>query len=115
MITFALGTIYILGNLSVITYYLRERRDSFNWLTHGVFPIATSIAMIVLFYKSLNPFPPAPFKWGPIVVGVWAVLGIAVVAFLAATRQGEMAPGGRPSRGRSDPRQPEELAHRPLD
>ena len=30
MITFALGTIYILGNLSVITYYLREKRDSFN-------------------------------------------------------------------------------------
>ena len=69
--------------------------------------------MVVLFYKSLNPFPLALFKWGPIVVGVWAVLGIAVVALLADTRQGE--PGSRrPAARRTNARRPpEELAHRP--
>jgi amino acid transporter len=112
MITFALGTIYILGNLSVITYYLREKRDSFNWLTHGLFPVATSIAMVVLFYKSLNPFPPAPFKWGPIVVGVWSVLGIAVVALLAMLgKESWLQAAGRAADER--PETPEELAHRP--
>jgi amino acid transporter len=112
MITFALGTIYILGSLSVITYYLREKRDQFNVLTHGVFPVATSVAMVILFYKSLNPFPPAPFKWGPISVFVWAIAGVILVAVLAMLgKESWLQAAGRAADER--PESPEELAHRP--
>lgn len=112
MITFALGTVYILGSISVLVYYWRERRSEFNWFTHGLFPVVSTIAMIILFYKSLNPFPPAPFKWGPIVVGVWAVLGVLLVAFLAATgREQWLSAAGQAAEER--PETPEELAHRP--
>ena len=70
MITFALGTIYILGSVSVLVYYLREKRDQLQ-LAHAraCSRSRRRSRWSILFYKSLNPFPPAPFKWGPIVVG----------------------------------------------
>jgi amino acid transporter len=112
MITFALGGIYMLGSLSVLVYYWREKRSEFNFFLHFVFPVVSIGAMLVLWYKSLNPFPPAPFKWGPITTFVWAIAGIVLLVVLAATgREKWLASAGQAVEER--PETPEELAHRP--
>ena len=96
MITFALGAIYMLGSLAVLKYFWTEKRDEFNPILHGLFPLISICAILILWYKSLNPLPAAPFKWGPVTAFVWFGLGIVVVAVLAADRQGALGrDGGR--------------------
>jgi amino acid transporter len=111
MITYALGTIYILGNFGVIVYYWREKRKEFNVVLHLLFPIVSSIAMGIVFVKSLQPFPAAPFKWGPISTFVWAGLGILLLIVLAVTgKESWMARAADSVEERLET--PEELAHR---
>jgi amino acid transporter len=112
MITFALGAIYVLGSVAVLKYFWTEKRDEFNWVLHGLFPLVSICAIAILWYKSLNPFPPAPFKWGPVTAFVWFGLGIIVVALLAATgkeRWAETAASAVDDR----PETAEEIATRP--
>jgi amino acid transporter len=112
MITFALTIIYIFANLGVVLYFWRERRSEFNFVRHGLFPIASSIALVILDYKSLNPFPAAPAKYGPIVVGIWIVLGVLLIAYLRASgKEGWLMRATQAANER--PETPEELAHRP--
>jgi hypothetical protein len=112
MITFALGAIYVLGNVAVLLYYTREKRDEFNIILHGVFPVVSSVAVGIIWWESLHPFPVAPFKWGPITTFVWAGIGVVIVAVLALMGKEEwLAAAGRAAEER--PETPEELAHRP--
>jgi amino acid transporter len=112
MITFALGAIYALGSFAVLKYFWTERRSEFNWILHGVFPVVSIAAIALLWYKSLNPWPAAPFKWGPVTAFVWFGLGIIVIAILAATgKEAALADAGAAVDER--PETPEELAHRP--
>jgi amino acid transporter len=112
MITFALGAIYILGNVAVLLYYTREKRSEFNFILHGVFPVVSSVAVAIIWWESLHPFPVAPFKWGPITTFVWAGIGVVIVAVLALMGKEEwLAAAGRAAEER--PETPEELAHRP--
>jgi amino acid transporter len=112
MITFALGAIYVLGAVAVIKYFWTEKRSEFNPLLHGVFPLTSIVAIALLWYKSLNPFPPAPFKWGPVTAFVWFGLGIVVIAVLAATgKERVLAAAGTAVEERLET--PEEIATRP--
>ena len=65
MITFALGAIYMLGSLAVLKYFWTEKRDEFNPILHGLFPLVSICAILILWYKSLNPLPAAPVQVGP--------------------------------------------------
>ena len=112
MITFALGTIYILGSLSVINYYLREKRDQFNVLMHGVFPIATSIAMVDPLLQVAQPVPAGALQVGPdhgLRLGDRRMIVVALLAFLG--KESWLQAAGRAADER--PESPEELAHRP--
>ena len=112
MITFALSTIYALGNLGVLLYYYRERRREFNPILHGLFPIVSTVALGILVWKSLHPFPVAPFKWAPIIVAAWMIAGIVLLVVLNMTgREGWLKTAGSAAEER--PETPEELAHRP--
>jgi amino acid transporter len=112
MITFALGGVYMLGSLAVLVYYGWRKRDEFNPILHGVFPIVSLVAMGILWYKSLRPWPPAPFHYGPISAFVWMGAGVVLVAVLAFLgKEDWLAAAGRAVDER--PETPEELAHRP--
>jgi amino acid transporter len=112
MITFALGAIYMLGSLAVLKYFWTERRDEFNPILHGLFPLISICAIAILWYKSLNPWPAAPFKWGPVTAFVWFGLGIVVVAVLAFTGKERWAETAAAA-VQEGPETPEELATRP--
>ena len=71
--------VYVMANIGVVNYYWRERRQEFNWIYHFVFPVGTSLILIYSVYASFNPLPAYPYNLTPVVVGVWLVLGIAIL------------------------------------
>ena len=75
--------VYVMANVGVVLYYWRERRQEFNWIYHFVFPVGTSIILLYSVYASFNPLPAAPYNLTPVVVGVWLLLGIAVLVMLS--------------------------------
>jgi amino acid transporter len=81
ILTLALVLIYSAGNLGAFLYYLRERREEFNLLLHGALPLFATVAVLWVGFKSLvpPPDPPSPLIYAPWIVGVWLVLGIAVL------------------------------------
>jgi amino acid transporter len=82
---FAAIFIYIAANVG-LTYYMWSRHPAgFRWRQHGVYPIVSTIALLILCYKSLVPLPDFPVRWAPIIVAVWMVFGLALVIVLFAT------------------------------
>jgi amino acid transporter len=81
ILTLALVLIYSAGNLGAFLYYFQERRDEFNLLLHGVLPALATVAVLWVGFKSVvpPPDPPSPLTYAPWIVGVWLVLGIAVL------------------------------------
>ena len=75
--------VYVMANVGVVLYYWRERRQEFNWIYHFVFPVGTSIILLYSVYASFNPLPAAPYNLTPVAVGVWLLLGIAVLVVLS--------------------------------
>jgi len=66
----------------VVVYYWRHRRSEFNWLLHFIFPVGTSAVLIYSLIKSFSPFPASPNNWSPFIVGIWMLIGVAILAIL---------------------------------
>ncbi len=75
--TFALAIVYIVSNIGLIRFYWREHRDEFNWFKHVVVPVFGIIMLLVLVVFSLKDIA-FPIIIAPIVVVVWAVIGVIV-------------------------------------
>jgi amino acid transporter len=83
--------IYIVINISSIGYYLRKRRDEFNWLLHLVLPAIGALILIPVLaaalgvgssvLKFVSPLP-SPISYAGLAVGIWYVLGLAYLAYL---------------------------------
>jgi amino acid transporter len=101
---------YIAVNLAVIGFYLRERRDEFNFIKHLIVPILGVIAMvpavlsviggltIPILNVELPPYETSLRFTAPI-VAVWIAIGIVVFVWLwmsnraALSRMGEIFGG----------------------
>jgi amino acid transporter len=83
--------VYIAVNLSCTLYYARFRRAEFNWLLHGVIPIAGSLLLIPVVLTALGigqsvfhfiaPLPYPVSLCGPI-LGSWFVAGLIYLSYL---------------------------------
>ena len=81
--------IYMLVNLSCLIFYWRHRRQDFNWLLHGVIPVAGIIAFIPAFFAAAGfkvfsfilPLTP-PLSYAGIAAAAWVVLGLIYLAVL---------------------------------
>ena len=80
MFTFALIPVYIAANVGVFVFYRREHPDEFNVLAHVLVPIASSAALVLVGWYSLNPLPDYPISLAAPIVGGWLVVGIVVLA-----------------------------------
>jgi amino acid transporter len=74
--------IYVSANFAVAFYYLRFRRDEFNWLLHIGFPVISTAALVYVTIKSFQPFPSFPYNYAPLIDGAWLAIGIAILAVL---------------------------------
>jgi amino acid transporter len=83
--TLAYVVVYFLGNVGVVRFFGRRDTAPFNWVLHGLFPVVSSVALVWVAYKSLNPLPAAPVRYAPIVAGLWLVFGLLVLWTLQRT------------------------------
>jgi amino acid transporter len=99
MIGYVVLAIYTLGNIAAFMLYRRERRNEFNWVLHGLFPLLSTLGMVAVLLFSLNfiggeplqwqpqlwTLPPEPFNIPVVFVGVWILVAIAVVVVMHYT------------------------------
>jgi amino acid transporter len=74
--------VYSMGNIGVFYHYWRHRRSEFNWILHFIFPLGTTAVLVYSLVKSFSPFPASPNNWSPLIVGLWMVLGVAILVIL---------------------------------
>jgi amino acid transporter len=79
--------IYVNANLAVALYYLKQRRDEFNWLLHIVFPVISTAALVYVTIKSFQPFPVFPYNYAPLIDGIWLAIGVIILITLWARRK----------------------------
>ena len=88
VITYTLTVIYSLANVGVFWHYWTQRKAEFNVFRHGFLPLATTVALLTVCYKSFKANPAAPFKYAlPAAVG-WVLLGAVVTTISAARDKG---------------------------
>ena len=99
LIGYVVLLIYTLGNVAAFMLYRRERQSEFSWVLHGLFPLLSTLGMLAILLFSLNivggdplafqpdkwKLPDAPFNIAVIFVGVWTLIGIAVLVYMRAT------------------------------
>jgi amino acid transporter len=94
LFTIALMIVYIMTNVSCFALYFRKYRDEFNVWSHLVIPILGTMAMLAPLAAALIPdivFGPENANVYPVTLGlpitiIWFVLGLAMYAWLRATR-----------------------------
>jgi amino acid transporter len=116
MQTLGLIIVYGMGNIGVMLFYRRFRRESFSVWLHGVIPVLTTAALVWVFFKNvqtLHPFNPSTDNdYAPLVVIIWAVAGLGIVLWASRTgREGWLKKAGESAELRLET--PDELAHRP--
>lgn len=79
VLVLAVGVVYIMANIAVFMFYRREHRTEFNPLLHFVFPLLSSAALIYAIYKSFQPAPASPYKWSPVIDGIWLLIGVTIL------------------------------------
>jgi amino acid transporter len=84
VITLSVVIIYSLANVGNFLYHWREKRESFNPVIHFVFPLLSTLALGWLVYKTVSPYPADPFKWTIWTVLGWLVIGVGIIAVMAA-------------------------------
>jgi hypothetical protein len=92
IVTAVIIAIYMVVNLACLVFYLRERRERFNPLLHGLVPLlgiaafvpALLTALGIKAFDFINALPYPISLVGP-VVGIWFALGVVYLIVLAAT------------------------------
>jgi hypothetical protein len=94
--------IYMVVNLACLVFYLRERRERFNPLLHGLVPLLgiaafvppllTALGIQAFDFISALPYPISLV--GP-VVGIWFAIGVVYLAVLATTSRDRLRATGR--------------------
>jgi amino acid transporter len=74
--------IYIITNVALIVFMLRQRRSEFNWILHGLMPVLSIAVFIAAFISSVYPLPAAPLNVFPAIVAGWIVLGVIWLLYL---------------------------------
>jgi amino acid transporter len=91
LLTLGLIVVYTMGNVGVTLYFWREQRPSFNWIIHAIIPIATSLALIWVGWKSIEGLhitsPQNYLDWTPTLVFAWFLVGLVVL--FAVSRSGK--------------------------
>jgi len=110
VITLSVVVIYSLANLGNFLYHWTEKREAFNPIVHALFPLASTLALAWLVYKTVNPYPADPFKWTIWTVAGWIVIGVVVLlAMRAAGKEDWLLKAGQAVEER--PETAEEIAH----
>jgi len=85
-VTIVVILVYMAVCLASIVFYLRERRDQFNVLLHGVFPALAIVILFAPLYYQFAPLPDYPVRLGNYAAIAWIVLGFVALGLAASQR-----------------------------
>src|SRR5579885_489063 len=74
--------IYILTNIACFRYFWRKRRQQFSFWRHGLFPALGTLICIGIVAAAVSSPGNPPLNFVPVVVGVWLILGAALILAL---------------------------------
>jgi len=57
--------VYVMGNIGVMRLFLGRARHEFNPVVHIVFPVVSTVALLLVLYLSLVPLPDPPISYAP--------------------------------------------------
>ncbi len=114
--TLGLIIVYSMGNLGVLWFYYREKRDEFSWTLHGAIPILTSAALLWVGWKTVQGLHifglPTPLDYAPWIAIAWFAVGLVILVIASRTGKEEwLFKAGESTLER--PETAEEAAHRP--
>ena len=87
--------VYIVANVGVYMFYRGEHRAEFNPILHAVFPLVSSVVLLLAMYFTFFPpegygTPPSePYSFAPIIDAVWLLIGVGVLFWMRARGQEE--------------------------
>jgi amino acid transporter len=82
---FAAIFIYVLANVGLMKHMLTRDRPAFRVVQHAVFPLVSTVVLLIILYRSIVPLPTFPMLYGPIVVAVWMAVGLCLFIALRLT------------------------------
>ena len=84
--------VFMLINISCVVYYLRDRREEFNWFLHAAVPVFGTVFLLPVLLTALGmgrsllrfiqPLPYPISLCGPI-LGVWYFIGLIYLLYLS--------------------------------
>ena len=77
--TFVYIPIFILMNIAAYRYFRRNHPEEFRVLNFIVCPIVSTIALVIIGYKSIVPLPASPVDWAPLLAAGYLLVGAAVL------------------------------------
>jgi amino acid transporter len=87
-VTFAMAFVFVAAGIGVFVFYRREHPDEFTWIKHMVIPLVGIIAICVVVYYSLVPYPSWPLSIAPFIVLGWLLIGIIIIAVMYRGERG---------------------------
>jgi amino acid transporter len=114
--TLGLIVVYSMGNIGVLWYYWNKKKGDFNWVLHGVIPLATSGALIWVGWKTVQGLHifglPTPLDYAPWIAIGWFLAGLVILYYASRTgKEGWLLKAGQSTIER--PETADEAAHRP--
>ncbi len=88
VVTILIIVVYISGNIAMWRLYRKQYPEEFSVLTHLLVPLASSLLLIFVGYKTLFPLPTGTNAYAPIVALSWLAFGGVLVVVL--TRRGRL-------------------------
>lgn len=83
IVTILVIVVYISGNVAMWRLYSKTYPSEYSRFTHLIVPIASSLLLLFVGYKTLFPLPTGVNAWAPIVAIAWLVVGAALVVVLS--------------------------------
>lgn len=90
-----ISIVYISVCVSLIAYFLWRKRPGFRPVLHIVIPVIGIVIAALPIYGSLHPLPTGAYLTVDIILGCYIVLGLLIVAFLAARKPAVVEAIGR--------------------
>ena len=98
-LTLGMVCVYCAGNVGVFLFFFRQLRSEFSFFRHALLPLVSTLSMIYVGYKTIDPAPDPfdpPASYAPYLVAAWLGLGmLLLVAMKLAGREAWLLKAGQ--------------------
>jgi amino acid transporter len=77
--TFVYIPIFILMNLAAYRFFRTQKPEQFSVWAHVVFPIVSTVALLLIGYNSMVPLPAAPVVFAPLLALGYLIVGLVIL------------------------------------